>query len=76
MSEVVLRNVTVVPVASSSASAAIVTVGNATAAKSVDEKPGGNNFARPIDVTSGRTQAGECIKCASATIGGGGPGPA
>ena len=32
--------------------------------------------ARPIDVTSGRTQAADCIKCASATIGGGGPGPA
>jgi len=51
-------------------------VGNATAAKSVDDKPGGDNSARPIDVTSGRTQAGDSIKCASATIGGGGPGPA
>ena len=57
-SEVVLRTVTVEPLAWSSASAAIVTVGNATAAKSVDEKPGGNNSAQPIDVTSGRTQAG------------------
>jgi hypothetical protein len=70
------ETVTVAPAASSSASAAIVTVGNATAVKSVDEKPVGNNSARPIDVTSGRTQAADCIKCASATIGGGGPGPA
>jgi len=53
-----------------------VTVGNATAAKSVDEKPGGDNSARPIDVTNGRPQVGDCIKCASATIGGGAPGPA
>jgi hypothetical protein len=76
MSEVVLRNRTVVGVTSSSASAAIATVGNATAAKCVDEEPGGNSSARPIDVTNGRTRADDCIGCASATIGCGGPRPA
>jgi hypothetical protein len=49
------ETVTVVPVAPSSASAAIATVGNATAAKRADEKPGGNSYERPIDVTSGPT---------------------
>lgn len=31
-------------------------VGYATAAKRADEKPGGNSYERPIDVTSGPTQ--------------------
>lgn len=76
MSEVVLRTVTVVAVASSSSSAAIATVGNATAAKCVDEEPGGNSSAQPIEGTKGRTQADVCIGSASATIGCGGPRPA
>jgi spore maturation protein SpmB len=70
------ETVTVVAVAWFSASAAVAIAGNATAAHCADGEHGGNSSARPIDVTNGRTLADDCIGCASATIGCGGPRPA
>ena len=70
------ETVTVVAVASFSSSAAIAIVGNATAPQRADAEPGCNSSVRPIDVTNGRTQADDCIECASATIGCGGQRPA
>ena len=67
---------TVVPVGLSSASAAIATVGNATAVKCADGKHGSNSYAPPIAATSGRKQADEGTGCASAVIDCGGPMPA
>ena len=70
------ETVTVVAVASFSASAAVAIAGNATAAHCADGERGGNSSARPIDVTNGQTLADDCIGCARATIGCGGPRPA
>jgi hypothetical protein len=70
------ETVTVVAVASFSASPAVAIAGNATAVPCVDGKPGGNSSAWPIDVTNGRTLADDCIGCASAAIGYGWPRPA
>jgi hypothetical protein len=59
---------TVVSAAPSSASAAIATVGNAIAAKRVEDKPGSNSYVRPITATNGPRLVDGLTNCANEII--------